>query len=103
MKNFENQPNSENNFFIINQNKKIIIMNNTAKIIVAAAAGAVAGAIAGILLAPDKGSETRKKMNAEGKKFAENIQEKFRSGKQKFNDLKENVEKFVKDKVDEFA
>ena len=78
-------------------------MNNTTKIIIAAAAGAVAGAIAGILLAPGKGSETRKKMTSEGKKFAENVKEKFRAGKEKFNDLKEDVEQYVKDKVDEFA
>jgi gas vesicle protein len=48
-------------------------MNNTAKILAAFAIGAAAGAIAGILLAPDKGSETRRKLSEEGKKLAEGL------------------------------
>ena len=37
-------------------------MNNTGKIITAVAAGAAAGAILGVLFAPDKGDDTRKKI-----------------------------------------
>jgi gas vesicle protein len=37
-------------------------MNNTAKVILGVAAGAAAGAITGILLAPDSGKNTRKKI-----------------------------------------
>jgi len=48
-------------------------MNNTAKILAAFAIGAAAGAIAGILLAPDKGAETRRKLSEEGKKLAEGL------------------------------
>jgi len=43
-------------------------MNNKLKIASAFAGGAVAGAIAGIMLAPDKGSSTRNKMIAKMKK-----------------------------------
>lgn len=78
-------------------------MNNTAKILTAIAAGAAAGFVAGILFAPDKGSETRRKINERGKRFAEDIKDKFSKGKEKFNDLKENFEKTVKERVEEFA
>ena len=37
-------------------------MNDNSKILLAFLAGAAAGAIAGILLAPEKGSDVRKKM-----------------------------------------
>lgn len=78
-------------------------MNNTGKIVVAAAAGIVAGAILGILFAPEKGSETRKKMTDEGKKFYDDAKDKFRKGKEKFSDLKEDIEQKIKEKAGEFA
>lgn len=52
-------------------------MNKSTSVLIAFAAGAVAGLVAGILLAPDKGSETRKKMTDAGKKFADGLTEKF--------------------------
>ena len=79
------------------------ILNNTSKIITAVAAGAAAGAILGVLFAPDKGSETRKKINEQGKKLASTVKDKFEKGKERFNDLKEDLVKTVKDKVEEFA
>jgi len=53
-------------------------MNNTSKIIIAAAAGAVAGAILGILFAPAKGKETRENIRKKGKQLADDIAEKLR-------------------------
>lgn len=71
-------------------------MNTSGKILAAVAAGIAAGAILGILFAPDKGSETRRKINEQGKKFADGVKDKFK-------DFKEDVEKKVKEKVEEFA
>lgn len=78
-------------------------MNNTGKIITAMAAGAALGAILGVLLAPDKGSEIRKKINEEGKKFTGKLKDSFEKGKLKLDDLRENFGQAPKEEVDEFA
>lgn len=78
-------------------------MNNTGKIITAVAAGAAAGAVLGVLFAPDKGSETRRKINEQGKKIADNVKDKIQKGKEKLVDLKEDITKSVKERVEEFA
>jgi len=78
-------------------------MNTSGKILAAVAAGIAAGAVLGILFAPDKGSETRRKINEQGKKIADDVKDKFRKGKEKFSDLKEDIEKTVREKVEEFA
>jgi gas vesicle protein len=78
-------------------------MNNTGKIIVAAAAGAAAGAILAILFAPDKGSETRRKISGEGKKLAHDLTMKFEKVKEKFDHLKQGVQQKAKEAAEEFA
>ncbi len=50
-------------------------MNKNMKVLIAFAAGAIAGAVAGILLAPAKGSDTRKGLAEKGKKFADKVRE----------------------------
>lgn len=57
---------------------------NSSKIALGVLGGIAVGAIAGILLAPDKGSKTRKKILFKSKNFADDI-------KGKFEDLYENV------------
>lgn len=52
-------------------------MNNTGKVLLGILAGAAAGAILGILLAPDKGSETRRKIMKKGEDYADALKDKF--------------------------
>lgn len=66
-------------------------MNNTGKIVTALAAGAAAGAVLGILFAPNKGSETRKKISDAGKKLAEGVEKNFKKGKEKLSHLEDRV------------
>lgn len=74
-------------------------MNNTTKIVAAVAVGALAGAALALLFAPAKGSDTRKKMKAEGEKLAGDLKEE---GSKLVNALKDEAEKFaesMKDKM----
>lgn len=56
----------------------------SSKVVLGVLGGIAAGAIAGILLAPDKGSRTRKKIVSKGKNFADDV-------KSKLEDLYENA------------
>jgi gas vesicle protein len=78
-------------------------MNTSGKILAAVAAGIAAGAVLGILFAPDKGTETRRKISEQGKNIAEGIKIKFNKGKEKFNEMKEHVEQKMNEKAEEFA
>jgi gas vesicle protein len=78
-------------------------MNTTGKIIAAVAAGAAAGAVLGILFAPDKGSETRRKMAEESKKFTDEIKDAVARGREKLSGLKEDIEKTMREKAEKFV
>lgn len=52
-------------------------MNTTLKIVVGVAAGAAVGATLGILFAPEKGTDLRKRLVKEGKKIVDNVKDKF--------------------------
>lgn len=78
-------------------------MNTTGKILIAVAAGAAAGVILGVLFAPESGEKTRNKISEEGKKLADNLAYRFRRGKEKLNDLKDEIKDTVKEKVGEFV
>lgn len=52
--------------------------NNTGKLIGALLIGVAVGATVGILLAPDKGSETRKKIAGKADDLGDDLQEKFK-------------------------
>lgn len=68
--------------------------NNTGKIVGALLVGAAVGAALGVLFAPNKGSETRKKIMAKGedlgKDFKNKMDEMYESGK---NHLEQVVSK----------
>jgi gas vesicle protein len=55
-------------------------MNNNGKVLMALFGGIALGAIIGILIAPDKGSETRKKMADAAKDFKNKASEKMKEG-----------------------
>ncbi len=66
-------------------------MKRSGKILAAVAAGIAAGAVLGILFALDKGSETKRNINEKGKKFADDVSDKIRKGKETLNDLKPSL------------
>lgn len=84
-------------------------MENTGKIIGALVLGAVVGTACGILLAPDKGSETRKKLLNGAKDLADDLKDKVNNGAGKLKELKyqaeehvENLARNAKEKVGQF-
>jgi len=72
----------------------------TGKILLGVLAGAAAGAILGILFAPDKGSVTRKKIVDMANDFGTDINEKFSNGIKGVMDQFENTQEDAKDLVE---
>ena len=66
-------------------------MNNTSKILLGFVAGAAIGGALGILLAPDKGSETRRRIVERGSEMGESLSSFGESMKDKFNDVVDGV------------
>jgi len=72
---------------------------SSGKVLLSLLAGVAVGALLGVLLAPEKGSDTRKKISKKGEDFTDTLKEKF-------NDFVEDIsEKFeqVKEDVTDFA
>ena len=66
-------------------------MNSTSKILLGFIAGAAIGGALGILLAPDKGSETRRRISEKGSEIGDSIADFGDSVKEKFNDVVDGV------------
>ena len=50
---------------------------SSGKVLLGLLAGAAAGAMMGILFAPEKGTTTRKKIASKGEEYADDLKEKF--------------------------
>lgn len=74
-------------------------MKDNAKVIVAVLAGIAAGAALGILLAPEKGSETRDKLSESLKSLADAIKETASNEINNLVGLKDKVVDNIKNKV----
>ena len=70
-------------------------MNNTAKLLATLAAGVAVGAAIGVLFAPEKGSETRKKVSDEGKKLAQTLRDKFNRVKERSEEMASNIQQSI--------
>ncbi len=74
-------------------------MKVDSKVLLGLLAGAAIGAIAGILFAPDKGSETRKKIKEGTSDLGDQLKDSFNNFvdnlKDKYQDAKEDVEEMV--------
>jgi gas vesicle protein len=75
---------------------------STGKVLLGLVAGVAAGALLGILFAPEKGSVTRKKMSKKAEDYADGLKEKFNEFvddiSEKFEDVKEEISDFVEPK-----
>ncbi|WDF68556.1 YtxH domain-containing protein [Sphingobacterium oryzagri] len=74
-------------------------MNENGKIVTALLAGLAAGAVLGLLFAPDKGSETRDKLSDSLADLGEAIKERAEEQLDQLNDFKEKIVAAVKTKV----
>lgn len=74
-------------------------MKDSGKIVTALLAGLAAGAVLGVLFAPEKGSETRDKINDSLGDLADAIKERAEEQFDQLNDFKDKVLAAVKTKV----
>jgi len=74
-------------------------MKDSGKVVTALLAGLAAGAVLGLLFAPEKGSETRDKINDSLADLTDAIKERAEQQIDQLNDLKEKVLASVKSKA----
>lgn len=72
---------------------------NSSKVLLGVLGGVAAGAIAGILFAPAKGSKTRKKIANKGKGYAYDAKEKFDKVTKDFSNQYETILQEAKELV----
>lgn len=74
-------------------------MNDNGKVVAALLAGLAAGTALGILFAPEKGTDTRDKINDSLKDLGDAIKERTAEQVESLNDLKERVVSTIKSKI----
>jgi gas vesicle protein len=80
-------------------------MKNNSKVLIALGAGLAIGGLLGVLFAPAKGTETRKKMTDAGNKLTDSVKDSINKGKEKIAGLKEGIRERIgslKEKAEEF-
>lgn len=70
---------------------------NSGKVLLGVLAGIATGALLGILMAPDKGSETRKKISKKGESIVDEIKDKFNEFLENLSGKYEKVKEEVAD------
>jgi gas vesicle protein len=78
-------------------------MTNTNKLLTALAAGVAVGSLLGVLFAPDKGEQTRKKIADNSKKFTDTIKDRINEGKQKMSNVRDNINERVNSVKEEYT
>lgn len=75
-------------------------MDNTSKVVAALLVGAVAGALTGLLLAPESGDKTRRKLNKSAKDMIDDLEDAWEESAEKIKSLAdsavEEIEKYSK-------
>jgi gas vesicle protein len=64
---------------------------SSGKLLLGVLAGVAAGAVLGILFAPDKGTVTRKKISSKGEEYADALKDKFDEFLKSFNEKLERT------------
>jgi gas vesicle protein len=77
-------------------------MADVGKILSAVALGAVAGAALGVLFAPDKGSETRRRISEKSQDLVDQLSEKIDEGMSVLSNLRRKADD-IKNKASGFA
>jgi gas vesicle protein len=66
-------------------------MENTTRILIGVGAGLATGLLLGVLFAPNKGVDSRKKIKDAGNKLTNNVKETIQRGKDGLYSLKEGI------------
>jgi gas vesicle protein len=75
----------------------------TSRVVLSVLAGAAVGALVGVLFAPDKGSNTRKRIVKKGEDFVEDLKAKASDIRDRATDMVDDLRDRSADAVEKFA